>query len=904
MLSVAGKAVVPHSTHERNGLTMNIGTLSAARAASSKGPRAALVAVLAAWLLAAMSVVPAHAAAPAPTAAGTAFAPHAAAKGRALVVGRVSAPRHGHASGRLRVMVRVRATVASRRVSRLAVFLSHDRMGDAKDLRFEETIPVPTLRARESANASAALSVPPSTDPEKYYFIVCPARGASAVARCTAAAEPTEITITAVATKELVHAAVGRGELKKDMALAYRVLASFGDPRVPARYVGDDGLLGDGASLREALDDWSQLSSRARALITPFFTPPAARGSWANGPARRAAERGARSHAVAAPGCIKEFLADSEWDSLVTGNGKVRIWWRDDQNAAEHRAKATALAGEIDRIIWPRLAGLFTPKEPLSDAGVECFKGGDGKLDIYFHRHSKARALAVPYPPRCAKVPAFLLVPPDVTNWELAHEMTHAFQFAYPYAAKCSDYTWFDEGSANWGAHWVYPADDSEHAWSWLLRAPDWSLDHHDYDSWGFGLYLEKVQDPKLIPRIYTAFGAAASLPAMNATLPGGFARAWPEFTRYAWNQEPQTSSFLRWDRLTHVPMDQRGLGGPLPVVQLALGGLEQRTLNLPAENLAYLARKYTKMVVVPGEKVHYLRFNNTLAGVPHANVQAFVKMDDGTWQTQDWTARRTVEFCWDNPGERVREIVLAYSNSDFAGKKTINPAEQPTMAVRNTCDNLPFHYRVVAFSFEERTSASQASVSCGMISGTRDVFGTTPGPTSGPPDGKLEPTGTIALTGAIHASMPTGSVMYRNQTLQGCKSNPPSYVPPRVSCSLSLPDRSVPFPRPRIELHLPAGNEMVRVYWPVTTTPGISFAGGATDGVCNVDINARVPYDETVHTYTPLSEFRKTEPFTLTNSGQVRLDKDNLNRPADVTFSWSYSITLQRVSADGGPVK
>lgn len=809
----------------------------------------------------------------------------------------VSAALYAHGGGGLSAAVQFRASVASP-ASKATLFLSRNRKGDGTDARLTGSLQVPALKAGATFRAEGRVSVPSTVPAGNYFVLACPGTPTSADAPgCVAAAAKTHITDLAVTTRSLLEAAVSKGELTADQALTYRVFAVFGDTRIPAKYLGDDESVDDDSVMAEALERWPDLSAAARAAIEPFFTPPAARGSWANGGTARPAD--GESAASAAPHCNKDPLASSEWDHLDTGSGKVRIWWRKDADANASRKKAGALAKEIDTTIWPALSKIFS-RQPLSDAKVECFKGGDGKLDIYFNRLNRVRALTVSYAPKCKATPAFILLPEDATPWELAHETAHAFQFAYPYRTKCADYIPFDEGAATWAAHKAYPRSDYEHIFSWEILLPWFSFATTDYHGWVFDLYLEEVFGSGLVTKIYDAFTRAAPLKALNATLPGGFDTTWPEFARYGWNQEPVVDSFKQWDRLAEVP-GQPPKGHELKTIQLALGDLDERTLNLPLD-LEPLSRTYARMHVVEGDKLKYLKFSNTIAGIPHAQVQAFVRLADGTWHTQDWSARGSVEFCFDNQAEKVSDIVLIYSNSDGLGNTRLKPATQPTLALRNVCDALPFYYRVVDWSFEERVSGSASGTyPCGDVSGSQDFVGDLPASTSGaPPAGKLD-LYAGSLTGQVRFDLPAGSEHLVNNTRQGCKHKPGGigYEP----CSVTFPDFALPAAKGKgMDFFAMPGDEMVRVTWAVNTAPGIG-SSNLTDAGCNVGFNAYAPYD-IVYTYYPLAKFKGTEPFTMVNSGQLRFDKDGSGHTIDLNYSWSHTITLQRVGPDGNALE
>ena len=127
-------------------------------------------------------------------------------------------------------------------------------------------------------------------------------------------------------TRELVEQAVAAGKLSPQQGLVYRVFAAFGDRRLPAAYAGDDTAHED-TIMREVAESWPQLSAAQRRQLQPFFTPPAAKGSWAS------ASSHASASAAGGPTCSTAKFAARGWRSIARRDGHVRIWWNATQQA-------------------------------------------------------------------------------------------------------------------------------------------------------------------------------------------------------------------------------------------------------------------------------------------------------------------------------------------------------------------------------------------------------------------------------------------------------------------------------------------------------------------------------------------------------------------------------------------
>ena len=462
------------------------------------------------------------------------------------------------------------------------------------------------------------------------------------------------MTETPVGTRELVEAAVAAHKITPQQGLVYRVFGAFADRRLPAAYAGDDAQPEDNI-MREVVSEWPRLSRTQQRQLRPFFIPPAAKGSWASG-AASAAQSGAPG---AQPVCDSNQLADRNWRSLAQPGGHVRVWWlkgEDDRVGP----KARSLVAEIENHMWPRLVAVFG-REPLPDGKQKCFHGIDSKVDIYMLRLPRGRALTLAYPPHCAGTPAYVVF--DATygapdRWAVAHELTHTFQFAYRYHGSCDSYNNWDEAVANWGASYLYPRDDNEHYYPWLLRDPERSLADSSYEGWAFPYAMQQLHGTGTIRSIYDQTERLDVLQAIDAGVPGGMKKAWPEFALAAWNQDPVSPTFEEWDKFGQLPEVN---GKPIAAEQLDPGAAGQVQVDVPLGGLKPLSRAYRRFKLGPGitqitvEKPSYADLS----------VQALVHTRDGTWKTEDWFQRQPV-WCPRDAKDRPDEIILILSNNSL----------------------------------------------------------------------------------------------------------------------------------------------------------------------------------------------------------------------------------------------
>ena len=128
-------------------------------------------------------------------------------------------------------------------------------------------------------------------------------------------------------------------------------------------------------------------------------------------------------------------------------------------------ARAQAIAGEIDRYLWSKLTDLMGEPLPIPTAD------GVVRLDIYLT--SKRRPETKPFTgfdtngtQVCTgnPMPAVILLGPNDTNSDLAHEIMHAILHGYRLSSCFTpDFRWMHEATATWAEHFAYPLPNPEH---------------------------------------------------------------------------------------------------------------------------------------------------------------------------------------------------------------------------------------------------------------------------------------------------------------------------------------------------------------------------------------------------------------------------------------------------------
>ena len=507
---------------------------------------------------------------------------------------------------------------------------------------------------------------------------------------------------------QLIDEALACGEIDSETALTYKVFAAFGDARLPAAYRGDDQKLVDSHIVAEVQYRYDSLSAATQAILNAFLIPPAYVGSWAQ-PLPAAAGLAPQAVRSQPPAC--GALAP---DWTYRDGVHARVWWRVARQG--DRAKADAFIASLDGTIGPALTRLMGWREPLSDVGLSC-NGGTGKLDIYLEPSVERSYAASHDPPGCKHTPSYLVLNPGVSNSILAHEFMHAIQWGYNTQADCmypGEYAWLAEATAEWAQDYVYPAANEEHYTAeWFFpsaAAPSLELknDQHEYGAYLFFFYLVRSQgDPELVKRVWDNTERMDSLASVNQAIIGGFEAVWPQFARANVNQPP-FDYYQKWDSQTVRAVAFDG------IKNVRYEGMWPMTADVPHLGLVYQHFRFS------GEEARLVTFLNGLTTqlvegpfddwvgmtqiddgtkkftffspppdqIKGARVQAVFKIEgDDQWQWEDWTDKDYVSFCRDAKAERLEELVIIMSNSEYQDRNYwVRPlAEKPILMVSGT---------------------------------------------------------------------------------------------------------------------------------------------------------------------------------------------------------------------------
>jgi hypothetical protein len=489
---------------------------------------------------------------------------------------------------------------------------------------------------------------------------------------------------------EVLTSAHEAGLINDEELLAYRVYASFRDPRLPLQYKARVGPGGHATALLELHERFDTLSQPMQEALGMYLLRPSDPGSWVN----NASRTGGRLTSMVRPICLPTL---ANWEYISTDTAKVRVWY--EIGVKGQRTKATKLFDAVEKEIWPKLMGLGL-KEPLTDESSFC-NGGSPQLDIFLDRTISARGLTIPDGFDNTQAPTYILLSSERHENEIkgsaAHELMHAIQWSYKMKASQKSYGWIREATATWAIDYVYdtllfvdeknpiqpqPQQQLDHVYAGcFMNAPHLPLESvttgrctniqaqgagHDYGAYVFFQYLTKKYGASLMVGVMNKLTTeTSSLTAVDSVVPGKLEKVWPEFAKTLWNQPPVDSkadSFKTWDKLEEKTWADKSLDPDL-------NGVPERKSELHEEinNLSNLYYTFTfKDPATRSMLFHNGWFKNITESKDPLKVFAFWSDAAGTWYEEDWSEYEYVGFCRDMKAQRVQDLIIVVSNAKF----------------------------------------------------------------------------------------------------------------------------------------------------------------------------------------------------------------------------------------------
>lgn len=505
-------------------------------------------------------------------------------------------------------------------------------------------------------------------------------------------------------SNKLIDTALAAGTITEEQALIYKVYAEFGDPALPAQYLGDNTGLIEGDAQQQIVSYVDRIGAANVPAATldvlySFLVPAYYEGSWWH--KQHPAARSVVARAVSpncrpwVPGEICSVLTD--WKKL---EGLHVAVWYETANESVDMASAQILLQELETKIWPSLTTLMG-RTPVSDLGSGLITSEtDGRLDVMLvDMPGNSQGRTSPSASKCKATPTHIYLsrtlPIRGLLAQAAHEFMHAIQYSYDSKSCVNDYYTTLEATAVWATNYVYPKNNWEHTYAnSYLKGSYVGVAYDDrtapplfrYGAYVLPLFLQTRFDALIVKDIWDqTLVYSQELYAINGALVGRgstFEKEWPKFVASNWNRDT-LDTYVKFDSLT-VAADMEA--DTVFAVPAGGGGTEQQAAALPHASSAYYRVKINDPATRSLTFVNGWSFmadaqdlsggfgpTLTYTGLgllerQGASMQIFLKIN-GVWQSAPHNLKNVPWFtaCRDDPAGKIEEIVFMYANAEIS---------------------------------------------------------------------------------------------------------------------------------------------------------------------------------------------------------------------------------------------
>jgi hypothetical protein len=510
----------------------------------------------------------------------------------------------------------------------------------------------------------------------------------------SAVSEPTPSQAPPIPTSEdLIAAALAAGSITYEQSLLDRALALYNSPGLPAQFDSPVVNLHAAQDLLVEIDQKeATLSADLLAKLAPFRARPSDPISIYNVPPAKA-------------GVNARTVADTipTWTSLPAAGGAARVWVKASPDSAAQLARHAA---DVQRV-WTALHDFFTYPMPDAAGNPAASINPDGAIDFYFVDGSdldprRLDCVTNPNGKYClfgtandgyaTPAPAFqgnessgyLVVGEDASGDNLvdtlAHELTHAGQYAYDW----QETSWLKESTATWVAYRVMKklglAPEYEYGYlSTFFDGLDQTLTRpgpgntNSYASWLYFQFAAMEAGPEVVQAIWEAAAAdgVQGVKAVDSVF--SFDTHFPAFALRNWNKDPVQPKYKTPDDTFPgglVPKDRN------KVTTLPGGKEDSLNVSLPPMSSAYFE------YVFPAS-TRDITFDNTLANTAGAHVWAMRNVNETWKQPEDWSGQAKPTFCRDVPDQDVGQLILVVSNSSLTDTLKVTDAPKVTAGTK-----------------------------------------------------------------------------------------------------------------------------------------------------------------------------------------------------------------------------
>ena len=503
---------------------------------------------------------------------------------------------------------------------------------------------------------------------------------------------------------ELIDKDLASGILDANTAAIYKVYTILPDSPLPAKYIGIPDPQADIGLFRDIMERYDLLTPAQKAEANPYLRrpddPTSALFKFQQRQSTPQTSSGQSGSLIVA--AATRPPEDIQWTSITSAEG-VKIHYRADING--DNAKASGVATAIDSKIYSYLTTLMGRQwmdDTGCDSGDTVNDGGSGALDIYLLHGITDRGLEISCknPPS----PGWVILNADRALGDethigmiqtAAHEMFHTIQDSYSYLQEAGTYLWVQEATAKWMEDYVYPNAQSEQDYAHLYLDKTWrpidddpgaGVRYYGEYLWPFYLYRIQSKNPTFMRSMFEQAASNTSVEIfMQKSGSTDPVTLFPDFALKNWNQYP-FNEYQVADALTQrvgevITIDVNGITdkdkyvlAPMyaQIARLSATYYDYKFTDDTARTVAFfngLSNKLTEaagnIFFVDTASQYYQTESLPLARYDGINVQALIKINN-TWTREDWSDSSSHLFCRDRNLQRLQELVLIVTNSNF----------------------------------------------------------------------------------------------------------------------------------------------------------------------------------------------------------------------------------------------
>jgi len=486
---------------------------------------------------------------------------------------------------------------------------------------------------------------------------------------------------------QLIEEDERKGLLDLDTAWTYRLQALFEPDALPSEYKSSTPSLCGTMPRQDFEKIKGKLQPPTLKKLKSYLVRP-------DHPESIYAKRGGNERAFLSSKGFSLFpLAFAQEDDEDRPSGKmdyldafpeIRIWY-----SKGHKEKAEEARSQLeDKNMYARFKKLMG-REPLNDIAhcleqgdeenrEKCKKecGGNSRLDIYLVGDNRGKWQGI-----CCNMnenqatPAWIEIKQNLSGDNfgstLAHELFHAFQFAFDQ----DEAAWWMEGTAVWAEDLIEKGWNLEHDWVphaflsdlHMLETITKRNEKHEYGIYLFPYYLSKIKygEDGIVARIWELCVEKQddnSLDAVEKVLSsaGGFEEAFKEFALLNYDEELLPDCVTSYDTYPELLDVKDGHGEEEVTLDSDVNEIDIEMDIAPLSAFYLLIKNYCYHELTP-----HIRFDlESFQLFDKLTVQAIIN-PDGEEKCEDWTDLKEREFCINFDDEDFEAIALVIASSE-----------------------------------------------------------------------------------------------------------------------------------------------------------------------------------------------------------------------------------------------